>query len=418
VYQRFLGRRVSHLTSTVTGMYTPGPEVEQLRVAVTALLDRDPHVLPDVELVNSTELLMQLRHQLDAVLTRQLQVIDVRDATIEDCGRATRGWLVEELLLAPAEANRYVSVARGLPTHTAVADGLAQGRLTLEHARVITTAVQKAPAELRDVIEKELVTASEVCDPARLGSFTRELIARLTDEDAEAAAQRKYESRWVRISQTFDGMHAIDGMLDPASAATLQAALTPLLSRSGPDDERTGAQRTADALVTIAQHALAAGGLPETGGEKPQVIVTISYDQLKAELDAYADRLTADLTGPVTINGTPITPATARMIACDAQIIPAVLGGNREVLDLGRKTPTWSPAQRRALRLEDQGCRWPRCQAALFRCRIHHQIFWSRGGSTDKRDGIHLCELHHWVVHHTRWRIRKDHHNKVHIWRE
>jgi hypothetical protein len=47
------------------------------------------------------------------------------------------------------------------------------------------------------------------------------------------------------------------------------------------------------------------------------------------------------------------------MIACDAGIIPAVLGGHGEVLGLGRRTPTWSPAQRRALRIEDGGCRWP-----------------------------------------------------------
>ena len=118
------------------------------------------------------------------------------------------------------------------------------------------------------------------------------------------------------------------------------------------------------------------------------------------------------------MNGIPITPATARMIACDAAIIPAVLGGDSEVLDLGRKTRTWSPAQRRALRLEDKGCRWPGCQAPLQRCRIHHLLFWAlpRPHRHDQR--AHLCGFHHWLVHHTRWRIGKDQHNRIRIWRE
>ena len=399
-------------------MYTPRPAATQLAADVHELLAEDPHAHPDIELINSTELLLQVRNQLDAVIARQLQVIDVRDATVDECGRATRGWLIEEQLLSPHDASRYLTVARSLPEHCVVADAFADGRLTLEHARVITAAVRKAPAELRDVIEKELVTASEACDPGRLGSFTRELIARLTNDDAEAAAQRKYASRWLRFSDTFDGMVALDGMLDPPSAATLKAALTPLTGKAGPEDARTGGQRMADALVTVAEVAMAAGGLPEHGGELPQVIVTINYAQLKAEIDARTDRLADALTGPVTMNGLEITPNTARMIACDAQIIPAVLGGDSEVLDLGRKTRIWSAAQRRALRLEDKGCRWPGCQAPLERCRIHHLIFWALFGRTDKINGVHICEFHHWLVHHTRWRIHKDKHNRIRVWRE
>ena len=107
------------------------------------------------------------------------------------------------------------------------------------------------------------------------------------------------------------------------------------------------------------------------------------------------------------------------MIACDAQIIPAVLGGHSEVLDLGRSTRTWTRAQRRALRLEDRGCRWPGCQAPLHRCRIHHEQHWVQDhGPTDKTNGIHLCPFHHWTVHHTRWRIHKDIHNQVTVWKE
>ncbi|HTW20615.1 MAG TPA: DUF222 domain-containing protein [Mycobacteriales bacterium] len=410
-------------------MYSPGPEIEQITAGVTALLARDPHTRSDLELTDSTELLLRLRSQLDAVLVRQLQVIDTRDATVNEFGRATRGWLVEELRCGAEDVNRLLTVARALPYRPVIDQALADARITLDHARLITTAVAKSPAPIRDVVEKELVTAAETVDPAALGRFARELAARLTGDDAEAAAQRRYDSRWVRLSPTFDGMVALDGMLDPAGAATVKAALTPLLGKAGPQDERAGGQRAADALVTVAEIALAAGGLPEHGGEKPQVIVTIGYDQLNAELAAHADTRTdtrtgprtgplSGLTGPVTMNGIEVTPATARMIACDAGIIPAVLGSHGEVLDLGRKTKTWSPAQRRALRLEDRGCRWPGCQAPLERCRIHHILFWSRSGRTDKKNGIHICEFHHWLVHHAQWRISKDDNNRIRVWRE
>ena len=399
-------------------MITVGPEVEQIATAVAGLLERDPHTVPDLELLNTTEELLRLRRQIDAVIAGQLQVIDTRDASVSECGRQTRGWLVEELLLGTEDANRYLTVARALPTRPTIGDALAAARISLDHARVIVTAVHKAPAEIRDVVEKELVKAAEVVDPSALARFARGLTARLSGDDPEAAALRKYESRWVRMSETFDGMHAIDGMLDPASAATLKAAITPLLTKAGTEDTRTSGQRFADGLVTLAEHAMAAGGLPEQGGEKPQVIVTIGWDALKADLDAALDDPGLLPAAVVTMNGIDITPKTARMIACDAGIIPAVLGGEGEVLDLGRKTPTWSPAQRRALRLEDKGCRWPGCQAPLERCRIHHCIFWSRGGHTKTKVGVHVCGFHHWLVHHTNWRISKDEHGRIRVWRE
>ena len=400
-------------------MYTPRAAVAQIADGVHAVLAEDPHALADLELLNSTELLLELRNQLDAVITGQLQVIDVRDVTVEEYGRQTRGWLIEDQLLAPAEASRFLTVARGLPYHHRIGEAFGAGRLSLEAARVITGAVQKAPAELREVVETELVTAAESVDPGRLGSFTRELIARLTNDDAEAAAQRKYDSRWLRLSETFEGMTSVEGMLDPASAASIKAALSPLLASTGPDDQRTHGQRTADALVTVAEVALAAGGLPETGGEPPQVIVTIGYDQLAAQIQAHPDACSDPISGTVSMNGVAITPNTARKIACDAQIIPAVLGGHSEVLDLGRSTRTWTRAQRRALRLEDRGCRWPGCQAPLHRCRIHHEQHWVQDhGPTDKTNGIHLCPFHHWTVHHTRWRIHKDIHNQVTVWKE
>jgi hypothetical protein len=104
------------------------------------------------------------------------------------------------------------------------------------------------------------------------------------------------------------------------------------------------------------------------------------------------------------------------MLACDAGIIPAVLGGASEVLDLGRKQRTWTTAQRRAARLRDGGCTWPRCQATLESCDLHHEQYWARDhGKTDLGNSLHICHFHHWLVHHTPWTIKRNHAAQIEV---
>ena len=54
--------------------------------------------------------------------------------------------------------------------------------------------------------------------------------------------------------------------------------------------------------------------------------------------------------------GDRISAATARRLACEAGIIPVVLGGRREVLDQGRRKRLFTRAQRIALATRDRGC--------------------------------------------------------------
>jgi hypothetical protein len=133
-------------------------------------------------------------------------------------------------------------------------------------------------------------------------------------------------------------------------------------------------------------------------------VVTIDSDALR-------DRI-SDATGVGMLNGPfgliPITPQTARRLACDADIIPALLEAGGTILDLGRSTRTWSTAQRRAARLRDGGCVFPKCQASLDQCDLHHLIFHSLGGPTDHDNSAHLCHFHHWLIHHKNWQIWRD----------
>jgi hypothetical protein len=378
--------------------------MSELFSVIDALAGDDVHAIAESALLNRTETLLTARNKLDAEIARSLQATDIREVTTAECGRASRSWLIEEQFLAPEEAGRRLNVARALPFHPILAAAFAAGQLSHDHVRVILGCLRKLPIELRQIAESELTEAAQAVDPTSLGRACRELRVRVgADEDAEAAAQRQYESRWATVNRTFEGMIHLEAMLDPEAGATLQAALEPLLHPAGEIDLRTAGQRRADALTELARLALDAAQLPDHNGERPQVTVTISYREL-------CEQLAAGQLGNAMISGKyAISPSTARTLACDAGIIPAVLGGASEILDLGRATRTWSKAQRRAARLRDGGCVFPKCQAGLERCQLHHLKFWTlHHGPTDINNSAHLCHYHHHLVHHSPWTITRN----------
>jgi hypothetical protein len=369
----------------------------------------DLHTMAEPSLLVRTEELLTERRRLDGEIARSLLALDAREVTINECGRATRSWLVEEQHVSVAAAGAMLRLARSYPYRPAIVEHLAAGELSHEHARVILGCLPKLLPDWRDAAEAELIGFAAEHDPDTLAALCRELRIRTgADDDAEAAEQRRYESRWLTTSRTFEGMLSIAGMLDPESGAVLTTALDALMAPV-PEDERTTVQARADALVELAHHTLRSADLPDRGGDRPQLVITTSYTELR-------DGLTAGQLPTALLNGRdPITPATVRRLACDANLIPAVLGSRGEVLDLGTSTPTWSPAQRRARRIEDRGCTWPQCQTPLCRCQIHHLHYVSRGGPTDIANGTHLCRFHHWLTHNRNWHVWRDANGKIQV---
>jgi 5-methylcytosine-specific restriction protein A len=103
--------------------------------------------------------------------------------------------------------------------------------------------------------------------------------------------------------------------------------------------------------------------------------------------------------------GEPVGAETARRLACDAGIVPAVLGSAGEPLDIGRLTRTVPTGMRRALHLRDRGCRFPGCDRPGHRCDAHHLRHWSRGGATSMQNLVLVCPFHHWLIHEGGWRV-------------
>src|ERR1700693_2751327 len=84
-------------------------------------------------------------------------------------------------------------------------------------------------------------------------------------------AEENYTRRRLHISQLADGMHRIDGLLDPVTAAAVKTMIDPLSKRRGPEDERTAAQRRHDALGEGANHAMDSGTLPRRNGVRSHI---------------------------------------------------------------------------------------------------------------------------------------------------
>ncbi len=119
------------------------------------------------------------------------------------------------------------------------------------------------------------------------------------------------------------------------------------------------------------------------------ILVTITYDALAGITDEPGS----------TQHGELISAATARRLACNAGIVPLVMGGKSQPLDLGRKVRYFTKAQKRAVAARDRGCANPGCSMPVHRTEVHHIKGFSEGGKTDVSNGLLLCIRCHTAFH-------------------
>jgi hypothetical protein len=118
------------------------------------------------------------------------------------------------------------------------------------------------------------------------------------------------------------------------------------------------------------------------------------------------DHLLSRLGGASLDTGTRTSAGQVRRLACEAGIIPAVLGGDSQVLDLGRSRRLHSDAQRQALSISHDTCAAEGCERPFVWCEIHHQRPWSEGGHTDLDTALPLCGWHHHKTHDPRYTMQ------------
>jgi Domain of unknown function (DUF222) len=297
----------------------------------------------------------------------------------------------------PGRGVNGVPVEPKLPA-TAVA--VAEHAIGAADVAVIRSVLARVPAHLgegkRAEVEAELARHARTLDAGQLAVLGKRILAYL-DQDGPRPKDTPETRRRLSFRDR-DGGFELTGWLDREAAEIVRSALSPLAApRPATDvevDLRDSAQRDADALVELARRALNESDLPTEGGERPQVVVTVSLPVLQGQLGAASLAL-----------GGPISADVARRIACDAAIIPVVLGARGEPLDVGRASHTVPVAIRRAVIVRDGGCAFPGCSVPARWCDIHHVVHWADHGPTSIGNCVALCGRHHRLLHHSDWRI-------------
>ena len=294
-----------------------------------------------------------------------------------------------------------------LDTHPLVKDTLAAGDLLADQAHVIIHAVTQLPDTLDpDLVaqaEAHLVAQAQDHDAKALRILGRRLLDVIDPAAADAHEAKLLErdeadaAMVCRLTMVDDGHGKVHGRF---TLPTLQAAALKkmVLALAAPKhvaategagvQRRPGPERMGRAFAELVDR-IPADTLPRVGGTDATIVVTISYESLVGELEQAG----------ILDTGEHISPSAARRLACTARIIPAVLGGNSEVLDLGRSRRFHTKAQRIALAHRDQGCTADGCDWPPGLCHAHHDPPWSQAGRTDLQHARLLCPRHHALAH-------------------
>ncbi|WP_406068103.1 DUF222 domain-containing protein [Micromonospora sp. NBC_01638] len=383
-------------------------ELTQAEAAVADCLDASAWALPEQDLIAALDAAHRLEQRLAAVKLTLVRELDGRGTATAQGASSTTVWLRNRLRLGVGAARRLVELAATLDAAPAgVRDALAGGAVDVEQVRVIADTVETvhtaAGAEAADKAVGVLVDWAAQFDATLLRRLGTRILDHVAPEVADAAAQaalraqeaRAARDRHVTISEQTDGRLRLTGILDTEAAALLGAAIDPLTTPTGPDDTRTPGQRRHDAVADVCRLALRTGQLPENGGDLAQVVVTTTYDGLTRQLGS----------GALDI-GPHLTPEAVRRLACDANILPAILNGAGQVLDVGRQRRLITGPLRRALVLRDRGCAFPGCDRPPRWCDAHHIHHWTDGGPTSLANAVLLCGHHHRHIHHSDWAVQ------------
>ena len=335
--------------------------------------------------------------------------------------------------------------------------------------RILGRVAEVAPREVVESVEATMTTWAMTFDPEALGKIGARILNHIDLDGLEPTDPRIRERQGVRIGATWKGLTHLDVWADALQLETLltvfDTGTNPRPGRRGSSvgstgdgqpsegqklgeghvrdgrpgesqgsephptegscsspavsDGRTRSQVMLDVLVAACSTALRVGGLREVGGLPPQVMVTMAYRDLVDGLVGSREGpprvehgLIADLTDPTRLSSSaqlphagPIPARRVRHLACDADLIPIVLGTDNRILDLGRSHRLVTPALRRALIARDGGCLFPGCNIPATWTEAHHLVEWYAGGVTSLDNLVLLCSHHHHAVHTGVWRI-------------
>lgn len=351
--------------------------------------------------------LLQLTRVEAQLAALRLRVMAASDDVAQEQGARDVAALVTHHTRTDGNANRRdLVLAEALDRRWGqAAAALASGDVNLAQARVIAHALDALPAdkvssEVLERAETHLVAQAADFGPRELRILGRRVLEVVAPEIAEqheaellAVEERRAWRRTSLVSTRLgDGTTRIvirlpDGVANRVHTY-LEAFTSPRHQGLGEGDRVPVDVRRGHAFCALMERC-DPRRLPVHGGDATTVIVTVPLETLREGLGS------GDV-GPTDV----LSAGEVRRLACTAAIIPAVLGGRSEVLDLGRRSRLFTPAQRKAMVIRDRECRAEGCTIPAAWCEAHHAGRpWSQGGRTDLDDGVLLCSWHHHRAH-------------------
>ncbi len=397
---------------------------------------------PQAEVVALGDRIAELSARISAATWELLSLIHQFDERYGWAGcTSCAEWLGWRTGLAPGAAREHVRVARALADLPKLSDAMRRGKVSYSKMRAVT---RVATPETED----DLLNVALSGTAAHVEKIVRAW--RRVDRLAEQAEdRRRHETRSLRTWVDEDGMVVVRGRLSPEVGAVVRRALEAACDQAHGADATAAdadgeaapgaeavpgaeaeapslAKRQADALGVIAECALSGGLDRGTAGDRYQVVVHVDADALTEAPDApealHVPAGTSETaaspqqaasspagrrqTALDEAGGIHISAETARRLACDAATVEMQHGPGGEILDVGRRTRTISPALRRALHARDRQCRFPGCRNV--RVDAHHIRHWAHGGATTLANLVLLCRRHHRAVHEEGFRVTLD----------
>ncbi len=310
-------------------------------------------------------------------------------------------WLNWRTGLGMGTAREKVRVARALGELPLISEAMSRGELSYSKVRALT---RIATPET----EEQLLEWGKVGSAAHVERLVRSWRRVKRIEEAERDKVRR-ESRSLTTFTDEDGMLVVRARLDPETGSVFMRALDAAaeqLYENRPGDEKTAdapepQQNRADALGLVAESALAGGLDPGTRGDRYLVTVHVDAAVLQ-EMEPDETRTGMSMLE----DGVDVSSETARRLACDSSVVEVAHDSEGNILDVGRKRRTVSPALRRALTSRDRTCRFPACSNRI--CDAHHVRHWADGGETKLDNLVLLCRRHHAAVHEEGFRLELE----------
>ena len=342
------------------------------------------------------------RGELEAVVAGSgravaaLGALQTRCATeieaLDDGGVNSKTVLREAGRMSTRAANRVAKTAAGLAEMPKLAESLANGKISVEHATVAVGAAAKTSAEQ---VDDELSKFAEVSSVDVFAEQSRRWVNRNQPDDGAELYQQQRHSRSMKHWVNDEGMGVLLAELDPLSYQQVRKAINVEYDRlwrddggrdGTPDDVRTAPQRLADAFVAL----LTDVGRRGPGSTRMQLIAVADIERLRGD----------NPTGVAEIVGGEALPQTVlERLMCMATVTGVVFDGKGQPIWVGRDRRFPTEAQIKAIIARDRTCRGTGCAAGPERCEIHHIVPWEEGGLTDIDKMCLACPMCHHNIH-------------------